>query len=94
MHSYEDDGRKFLEAKRLRSSRKIKLLILKFCFIILEGWFKYCLLEMSQRYRVTGPLSHDLDVLIRFRLPGCQEVIIFDGGMKAQVKTEKVSFIS
>ena len=58
---------------------------------------------MSQRYSVSGPLSHAEDMSIRFRLPelhkkfssrwaehqcnkpGCQETIIFDGGMKAQV---------
>ena len=35
----------------------------------LEGWFLYALLEMSQRYGVSGPISHDVEVSIRFRLP-------------------------
>ena len=65
----QDDGRIFLEAKRLRG--------LCFCLWCLpsnmlklaEGWFLYSLLEMSQRYGVSGPLSHDIDVSIHFRLP-------------------------
>ena len=84
-----------------------------------EGWFRYAVNEMSQRYHENGPLANDIDISLRFRLerlhpkfssrcinklkvcfrlsdirwgthhcnaPGCREVIIFDGGMKAQVK--------
>ena len=35
----------------------------------LEGWFLYALLEMSQRYGVSGPVSHNIEVSIRYRLP-------------------------
>ena len=35
----------------------------------LEGWFLYALLEMSQRYGVSGPISHNIEVSIRYRLP-------------------------